>query len=115
MTQSQSSLYQICFYAPESHVEEIKNALFAVGAGQYGNYDSCSWQCSGQGQFRPRVGSSPYKGEQGEIERVTEVKVEMLCQGSVLKEALAELKRTHPYEEPAYHILPILTNPPQGS
>lgn len=34
-------MYKICFYVPESHLEKVKEALFAAGAGKIGNYDSC--------------------------------------------------------------------------
>ncbi len=46
-------MYKICFYVPESHLEKVKEALFATGAGRIGDYDHCCWQTRGTGQFRP--------------------------------------------------------------
>jgi hypothetical protein len=41
-----------CFYVPETHIDIVKDAVFAAGAGQIGNYEHCAWQVLGQGQFR---------------------------------------------------------------
>ncbi len=72
-------MYKICVYVPENSVEKVKSALFDAGAGRIGNYDSCCWQTEGIGQFRPLDGSQPAIGSQGEIERVKEVKLELVC------------------------------------
>lgn len=97
-------MYKLCYFVPEPHVESTKAALFHVGAGKIGNYDSCAWQCLGQGQFRPTSGSNPYLGQQGTVEVVSEYRVEMVCEDNLIREALAALKSTHPYEEPAYEV-----------
>jgi len=100
-------MYKMCYFVPESHLEQTKQALFAVGAGRIGEYDSCAWQCKGQGQFRPLEGSDPYLGSQGEVEVVDEFKVELVCKDSLIHDALKALKQAHPYEEPAYEIFRI--------
>lgn len=97
-------MYKICFFAPESHVEQVKIAMFAAGAGKIGDYDSCSWQVRGEGQFRPLQGSQPFLGQQGEVETVPEFKVEMVCAGEHVKAVIAALRQSHPYEEPAFDI-----------
>ncbi|WP_152208665.1 YqfO family protein [Marinobacter changyiensis] len=97
-------MYKLCYFVPESHVESTKATLFQAGAGKIGNYDSCAWQCLGQGQFRPTSGSNPYLGQQGTVEVVSEYRVEMVCEDSLIRGALAALKSAHPYEEPAYEI-----------
>jgi hypothetical protein len=100
-------MYKICFYVPESHLEAVKEALFIAGAGRIGNYDRCSWQCLGEGQFRPLAGSQPAIGQQGLVERVAEYKVELVCSSEDIQAAVAALKTSHPYEEPAYDVLEI--------
>ena len=72
-------MYQINFYVPETHLEQVKNALFAQGAGRIGNYSHCAWQTKGQGQYCPLAGSKPFSGEQDKIMHETEYKVEMVC------------------------------------
>lgn len=101
-------MYKLCFYVPESHLEQVKSALFCVGAGKSGHYDSCCWQSLGQGQFRPLEGSAPYVGQQGELETVAEYKVEMVFEAALLKPVVAALIKAHPYEQPAYDICQLL-------
>ncbi|MEC7727951.1 MAG: YqfO family protein [Pseudomonadota bacterium] len=97
-------MYKMCYFVPASHLDETKQALFDAGAGRIGDYDSCAWQCLGQGQFRPLAGSDPFLGKTGELEQVEEYKVELVCEDSLIRDALAALKGSHPYEEPAYEI-----------
>lgn len=97
-------MYKISVFIPESHLELVKTALFEAGAGRIGDYDRCAWQCTGQGQFRPLENSTPFIGEAGKIETVEEYKVEMVCDDSLIKAAIAAMKQAHPYEEPAYDV-----------
>lgn len=98
------AVYKLCFYVPEDHAEAVKTAVFEAGAGRIGNYDCCSFQVRGRGQFRPLDGSNPYIGDQGEIETVDEFRVEMICAEEHLKAALSALRLAHPYEEPAIDL-----------
>lgn len=84
-------------------------ALFEAGAGRVGNYDCCAWQTRGEGQFRPLDGSTPFLGNQGQIETVIEYKLELVCEEPCLKSVIAALKRVHPYEEVAYTVIRIET------
>lgn len=97
-------MYKLAFFVPPSHVEQVKNALFAAGAGRIGAYDSCSWQVLGQGQFRPLDGSQPFMGHTGQIESVEEWKVELVVSDGLIQQAVAALKHSHPYETPAYEV-----------
>ena len=97
-------MYKLAFFVPPSHVEQVKSALFAAGAGRVGAYDSCSWQVLGQGQFRPLDGSQPFIGQTGQIEQVEEWKVELVVADELIQQAVAALKHSHPYETPAYEV-----------
>lgn len=97
-------MYKLGFYVPATHLEQVKQAVFATGAGRIGNYDSCCWQCPGQGQFRPLDGSKPFTGQQGIVEVVEEYRVELVCTEAHIKATVAALKLSHPYEEPAYDV-----------
>ena len=68
-------MYKLCFFVPDAHVEAVKQAVFATGAGRIGNYEACCWQVLGQGQFRPLSGSQPFIGETGVVQQVAEWKV----------------------------------------
>ena len=102
-------MYKICVYVPASHLQAVKDALFAAGAGRIGNYDSCCWQVEGQGQFRPLEGSAPYigsveRGQKGVVETVKEFKIELVCEDQWVRQAIAAMKAAHPYETPAYDV-----------
>lgn len=90
---------------PADHKEVVKNAMFAAGAGKIGNYDCCSFETLGSGQFRPLSGSQPFIGEQNKIEQVTEYKIEMVCAESMVKAVVEAMKKYHPYETPAYDVI----------
>jgi hypothetical protein len=97
-------MYKLAFFVPPSHVEQVKSALFAAGAGRIGAYDCCAWQVLGQGQFRPLDGSTPFIGQTGEIEQVVEWKVELVVANEFIQQTVAALKHSHPYETPAYEV-----------
>ena len=98
------SVYQIVVYVPESHLEAVKEAMFANGAGQIGDYQSCAWQIQGQGQFQPIQGANPFIGQVGALERVSEYRVEVFCMHRYVSQVLRAMKHAHPYEEPAYFV-----------
>jgi len=97
-------MYKLCFFVPVANVEQVKQAVFAAGAGRIGDYDSCSWQVLGQGQFRPLGGSNPHIGKRGSLEQVEEFRVEMVCADECIGAAIAALRLAHPYEEPAFDV-----------
>jgi hypothetical protein len=96
------SHYRLDVYVPESHLEELKSALFAAGAGHLGEYDCCCFQMPGTGQFRPSDRANPFLGEAGRLEKVAEWKLEMIVSGKKLPAVLQALKTAHPYETPAF-------------
>lgn len=102
-------MYKLCFFVPESHVDTVKEAVFVAGAGRVGNYDCCSWQTLGVGQFRPLAGSNPALGRHDRIEIVSEYKVECVCEADKVSAVIAALKNAHPYEEPAYEVYLLQT------
>ncbi|WP_186646356.1 NGG1p interacting factor NIF3 [Fluviispira vulneris] len=100
-------MYKIYFFVPKTHVEKVKNAMFAKGAGQIGNYSCCAWQTLGEGQFMPLKSSNPFLGELNKLEKVPEYKVEMICPEKNIRDVIIALKTSHPYEEPAYEVVRI--------
>lgn len=101
-------MMHISFYVPVSDAEKVKAAMFEAGGGRIGNYDQCSFDINGLGQFRPLAGSHPTLGKQGSVERVAELKVEMVCEKHLVKDVIAALKEAHPYETPAYYVIETL-------
>lgn len=100
-------MYKICTFVPESHLENVKKALFAAGAGRMGDYENCCWQTAGEGQFRPMPGSMPFIGSNLALEKVLEYKLELVCEDGFVRGAVAALREAHPYEEPAIDAWPL--------
>lgn len=100
-------MFKLVFFVPAEQAEEVKQAVFAVGAGEYEKYDHCSWETEGTGQFRPQAGSNPYIGSLDEVERVTEKRVEVLLRDEIVVDAVEAFITAHPYEEPAYEVYRI--------
>lgn len=97
-------MYKLAFFVPVAEAEAVKEAVFATGAGRIGDYEACCFQTRGTGQFRPMEGADPHIGRVGDLEQVEELKVELVCEDTLINAALAALKRAHPYEEPAFDV-----------
>ncbi len=95
-------MYKLVVFVPVNHKEKVKEALFEAGAGRYADYDCCSWETMGVGQFRPLDGSDPFIGKNGVVEQVEEYRIEMICEEAVIESAVEALIIAHPYEEPAF-------------
>lgn len=101
-------MYNIAIYIPEGHVEKVKEKMFEAGAGRVGNYQNCCFEYGGVGQFMPLPGSQPFIGGPSVLEKVREVKVEMVCEERYLSKVVLALKAAHPYETPAYYVVKML-------
>ncbi len=101
-------LAHVILYVPRTHAERVRRALAEAGAGKLGNYDSCSFSCSGIGRFRPNEHAHPFLGTLHELAHVEEERIEVVVSRANLPNVLRAAKAVHPYEEPAIHILPML-------
>ncbi|MGM0640319.1 MAG: divalent cation tolerance protein CutA [Thermotogota bacterium] len=102
--------YKIEIYVPEKYVEKIRNALNKIGACHVGNYDNVVAITQITGYWRPLKGSNPFDGEEGEISKGSECKMEIRCKYEFVKESIKKIKELHPYEEPLINVIPILNN-----
>lgn len=98
-------MLKLTFYVPLDSKEIVKDALFDAGAGKIGAYDKCSFEVVGTGQFRPLDGANPTIGKIGSIEKIFEARVEMVFDDNIMDEVISALKRSHPYETPAFDIM----------
>jgi dinuclear metal center YbgI/SA1388 family protein len=96
-------------FVPEAHAERLRNSLAEAGAGIIGNYDYCSFSTSGTGSFLPHEGAQPTIGSVGSLETCNEVRLEMVVPGDLCSTVVQALKKNHPYEEPAYDLVPTET------
>lgn len=97
-------MYKLNYFVPKDSKEKTKQALFNIGVGRYDNYEHCSWETLGQGQFKPVKNANPHLGELDKLEKVDEYKVELICSNELIKKAIETLKEVHPYEEVAYEV-----------
>jgi hypothetical protein len=100
-------LKKLIVYVPADHAEKVRNALFAAGAGEIGNYGSCSFNLVGQGTFRGNDTTNPFVGKPGEMHVEEEVKIETVFPTYLQARILNSLLVVHPYEEVAYDIFPL--------
>jgi dinuclear metal center YbgI/SA1388 family protein len=98
------TLSKIEVFIPLTDAERVVDALHEAGAGKLGNYDQCSFQVVGKGTFRPNDLAKPHLGSRGHLEKVEEVKAEMIFPGYLENQIIQTLKAAHPYEEVAYYL-----------
>ena len=98
-------------FVPAGDAETVREALFAAGAGHIGDYSHCSWSVAGTGQFLPGPNASPAIGTRGEIERVTEQRVEVIAPAGIRAAVLAAMRTAHPYQEPAFDVVSLAPLP----
>jgi dinuclear metal center YbgI/SA1388 family protein len=98
-------------FVPPAHADQVRDAVFAAGAGAIGSYDRCSWSTAGTGQFRPLPGAQPAVGEVGATEQVEEVRLETVVPRQLRAQVLAALRAAHPYETPAFDVIELAALP----
>lgn len=102
-------LVNIVVFAPIESGDAIRAAFATAGAGSIGEYAACSFSATGTGRFLPSENAEPYLGAKGELAEVKEVRIECVTTRRAARKAVEAMLAAHPYEEPAYHIYPILT------
>jgi hypothetical protein len=96
------------WFVPAEALEATRDAVFAAGAGRIGDYERCSWYTAGTGTFLGGEETDPAVGESGREEHVPELRVETVVPAGQLARVVAALRESHPYEEPAYDVYPLL-------
>lgn len=107
-----SNLIKLVTFCPSQQSEFVRSALFDAGAGQIGQYDNCSFNSEGFGTFRARQGTNPYKGSIGELHKENEQRIEIVFPLWKKNSILNALLASHPYEEVAYDLYPLLNKDP---
>lgn len=93
----------------EKDAHQVKRALFEAGAGEVGDYQECTFEIIGTGQFRPVEDANPTEGEVDELYRDSELRVEFVAPRRIRGKLIATLRSAHPYEEPAFDIVELQT------
>ncbi len=103
--QAMAAMDVLVTYVPVASTSAVLDAVFAAGAGALGNYRECAFVLRGRGQFRPVTGANPAVGQVGELEHVEEDRIEVVFPRSIRDTVVAALRASHPYEEPAFHVI----------
>ncbi len=107
----ETELLKLVVFVPEKHLDPVRQALSQAGAGQIGNYDSCTFATRGEGTFRGKDGSKPFLGKPGKLEKAQEFRLETIFPKGLQQSILQTLRETHPYEEIAYDLYPVEQEP----
>jgi len=102
---------KIVTFIPEADADRVRQGLATAGAGIIGGYQVCSFAAPGSGTFFATTGTNPRLGQPGRLERVAEVRLEMVVSRSGLALALETLRQFHPYEVPAIDIYELVAQP----
>ncbi|QIK71172.1 Nif3-like dinuclear metal center hexameric protein [Propioniciclava coleopterorum] len=103
-----AGLDKLAVFVPTGDADAVQDALFAAGAGRVGDYAECSFRSEGTGQFRPLAGAHPTLGTVGAVERVEEVRLEVVLPRARRSAVLAALLAAHPYETPAFDLIELV-------
>jgi dinuclear metal center YbgI/SA1388 family protein len=98
-------------FVPAEEVEAVSAALFAAGAGRIGQYSMCSFRTPGTGTFFGDIQANPTVGQTGRLEKVTEFRLEMVVPEEAVSAVVAALRKSHPYEEPAFDLVRLAAPP----
>ena len=99
---------KLVVFVPRESLDDVRDAVFAAGAGRIGDYERCSWYTEGTGTFFGGEGSDPTIGERGREEHVPELRLETVYPAEREDEVVHALREAHPYEEPAFDLYPLL-------
>ena len=100
-------LLKLVVFVPKGHEDRILDALARAGAGQIGRYSHCTFQTMGTGTFMPAADTNPFIGSKGELEKVSEIRLETILPVTRRKTIISDLIKHHPYEEVAYDLYPL--------
>ncbi len=110
-TQEGARRCKIVVFVPDKDLGKVSEALFEAGAGQIGQYSQCSFRLPGTGTFFGSDAANPTVGVKGRREEVSEWRLEAVCRESDVARVTAALRQAHSYEEPAYDVYPLKSEP----
>ena len=98
------TIKKLTTYVPKNEAEQLRTALFKIGAGNIGNYSDCSFNVEGYGTYKGNENSNPTKGKKNKTHTEKETKISVTYSKHLESEVLQTLFKTHSYEEVAYEI-----------
>ena len=103
----QNTLLKLVTFVPQLYSYRIRQAMFEAGAGEIGNYDACSFNSEGTGTFRANENAQPFIGNIDELHSEVETRIEVIIPDYLQDIVVNALIKSHPYEEPAFDLIPL--------
>ena len=100
----QNWLKKLVTFAPLADANKLREALFAAGAGNIGNYSECSFNMEGTGTFKAGKEARPHVGSIDTLHFENETRIEVVLPSWAEQNVLNALFSAHPYEEVAYYL-----------
>ena len=98
-------------FVPVGDTQALIDAMASAGAGRIGDYERAAFFAPGTGTYRPLAGANPTIGAVGSVEQVEESMLQMVAPRRRRSQVIAALRVAHPYEEPAFDVLPVAQVP----
>jgi dinuclear metal center YbgI/SA1388 family protein len=111
LSEARQSHCKLVTFVPEAAADAVADAVTAAGAGRMGAYSQCTYRSTGVGTFHGEAGSNPAVGKPGRLERVDEIRLETIVAVADVARVVAALKSAHPYEMPAFDLIPRAPEP----
>ncbi len=112
LSPAKNELIKLVTFVPIDYCQRVREAVFNAGAGQIGNYDSCSFNVQGNGTFKANKNTNPFVGEKGKVHTEKEERIETILPAHIKNKVLKALINAHPYEEVAYDLYPLMNTYP---
>jgi dinuclear metal center YbgI/SA1388 family protein len=100
-------LKKLYTFVPLEHAEKLRQALFAAGAGNIGEYSEASFNADGLSTYKGSANTHPFAGEPGKSHTEKETRVELIFPSYLQGQVLKALVENHPYEEVAYDLITL--------
>ncbi len=101
-------MFKIITFVPIKDAQKVRQAMGDAGAGVLGSYHHTSFSTKGKGRFIPSKDAHPFIGKVGKMEEVEEERIEVICRREKVKDVIAAIKSTHPYEEVPIEIYQLV-------
>lgn len=101
------TLNKLAVFCPTEYAATVQQAMFEAGAGNIGNYTSCSFNSMGYGTFKAQEGANPFVGDIDKLHKEEELKIEVVVPSYHLHQVVAAMLKVHPYEEVAYDVFAL--------
>ncbi|MES2003123.1 MAG: Nif3-like dinuclear metal center hexameric protein [Bacteroidota bacterium] len=100
-------LLKLYTFVPHAHASQVRDALFAAGAGNIGQYGETSFNTEGTGTFKGSDQTRPFAGQPGIRHEEKEIRIEVILPAYLQSVVVNALLKAHPYEEAAYDIVSL--------